>query len=203
LSYKLFFVQGDLPSDWRTSFLEAIRVRAFQPLTPEASEEESSGWVPIERPLEGDFVIDNVHYNDFLNLGLRTDKYVLPGELERAHLFEATRAYLAQRNKDRLNKFERDDLKEMVRHDLKAKALPQMKVVDMSWQLSSMRVRFWSQSAKAGERFQELFEETFGLSLLPANPYLTALELDLPTDAIERLAVAEASNFVAGTKGVA
>ena len=40
-------------------------------------------------------------------------------------------------------------------------------------------VRFWSQSPKALESMMELFEDTFGLPLLPESPAASAISLGL------------------------
>ena len=202
LTYKLFYVEGELPSDLKGTFLAGIKHRAFFPLTPEDEDEERIGWVPIDRPLETEFTADKVFFNDFVNLSLRHDKYVVPSQLLKAHAGEAERAYKAQNEKKKLSKFERDDIKDMVRRQLKEQSLPRMKTIDMSWELSEMRVRFWNQSTKMCEIFQGYFEDTFGLRIVPANPYTHAMNLGLDNVQVERLAAVEPSQFVEGTVGV-
>lgn len=202
LTYKVFFVEGELPSDLKATFLAGIKHRAFFPLNPEDEDEERIGWVPIERPLETDFTAEDVFFNDFVNLSLRHDKYVVPSQLLKAHTEEAERAYKAQNEKKKLSKFERDDIKEMVRRQLKEQSLPRMKTIDMSWELGQMRLRFWSQSTKMCEIFQGYFEDTFGLRLIPSNPYTLAMQLDLDTKTVERLADVEPCQFVDGIPGV-
>jgi hypothetical protein len=54
-----------------------------------------------------------------------------------------------------------------------------MGVVDLSWNLTTGVVRFWSQSPKALESMMEIFEDTFGLALLPESPAACALSLGL------------------------
>lgn len=202
LSYKLFFVQGELPEDWKTLFLHGIRRWQFQPLTPEDEDEESLGWVSIQRPLQADIDFNDFVFNDFINLGFRRDRWSLPSALLRARTEEAEIEYKAQNEKKKLSKFERDDIKDMVRRRLKEQTIPRMKVIDMSWELSTMRVRFWSQSSTVIELFQEFFEDTFELKLLPANPYIHGLQIDLDDERLERLATAEPSNFLKGTVGI-
>lgn len=202
LSYKLFFVQGDLPDDWKTLFLHGIQRWTFRPLTPEDEDEESLGWVPIQRPLQADISYEDFIFNDFINLGFRRDRWSLPNALLRARTEEAEREYKIANEKQKLSKFERDDIKDMVRTQLKNQTIPRMKVIDMSWELSTMRVRFWSQSSTVIELFQEFFEDTFELKLLPANPYIHGLQLDLDDVRLERLATSEPSNFLEGQVGI-
>ena len=39
LTYKLFYVQGELPEDWKTLYLTSIRKLEFVPLTADAEDE--------------------------------------------------------------------------------------------------------------------------------------------------------------------
>jgi recombination associated protein RdgC len=196
LSYKLFYVLGDIEDGWQDRYLQAIKKNAFEPLTPEGENEVSDGWVPIDRPLNVEFELYTFLYDHFVNLGLRQDKYMIPAALLKAHVEEAEREYRVQNGKERLSKFEKEDIKTMVKRRLKEKQLPRMKVIDMSWDMRARKVRFWSQSNNTCELFQEFFEDTFGLSLRPANPYVNALHLDLAQEQIDDLEFVEPSVFV-------
>lgn len=198
LTYKLFYVQGDLPEDFnqfKQDLVEQIEHRAFEPLDAEDEDEEHYGWVPIENPLRVEFDLYKVLFDHFINLGLRRDRWSIPSALLKAHVSQAEREYMLDNNKERLSKFEREDIKAIVLKKLKERSMPRMKVTDMSWDIRSGRVRFWSQSGKLCELFQGLFEDTFGLKLLPANPYINAMQLDLTPDQIARIADVEPTNF--------
>lgn len=196
LTYKVFYVQGQPEEGWQERFVERVRQNAFKALTPEGEEETSVGWVPVSRPLHVDFDIHTILYDHFINIALRQDKYALPTSLLKAHLEEAELEYMMQHGKERLSKFEREDIKVMVKRRLKERQLPRMKVTDMSWDLRGGRVRFWNQSNTLCELFQGYFEDTFGLKLRPANPYVDALELGLSPEQVETLNCAEPSTFV-------
>lgn len=195
LTYKVFYVHDEVPEDFHTEILERVKERAFEELTPESEDDEHYGWVPIEHPLRVEFERFNIVFDHFVNLGLRQDKYAIPSNLLKAHVSQAERAYKTEHDKDRLSKFERQDIKDVVRGELKNQSLPRMKVVDMSWDLRSGRIRFWNQSAKTCELFQGLFEDTFGLKILPANPYINAMQLELANEHVEMLAAVEPLNF--------
>lgn len=202
ISYKLFFVQGELPAGWKESFLERIKLRRFEELTPDEEDEEKYGWVPVERPLESEFPLASVLYNDYLNLGFRRDRYAIPTERFKAELERVSREFKRQNEVEKLTRFQKEDLSRMVRNDLKRRSIPTMKVTDMSWHLTDGLVRFWSQSAKTCELFQGYFEDTFGMKLLPAGPYITAVGLGVDAELLERLASAEPTNFVEGRIGL-
>lgn len=196
LSYKIFYVQGEIQDDWQSAYLERVRKNAFDPLTPESDEDISEGWVPIDRPLQNEFDLYTFLFDHYINLGFRQDRYAIPSGLLKAHVAEAEREYMLQNEKEKLSKFERDDIKAIVQAELREKQLPRMRVFDMSWDLHRKRVRFWSQSNKLCETFQGFFEDTFGLKILPANPYINAIEQGLDPKDVEKLGVLESANFI-------
>jgi DNA recombination-dependent growth factor C len=196
LTYKLFYVEGELPSDWKDSFVQGVERHKFEKLRPDDEDEESVGWTIIDRPLHTDFDLYSMLFDHFINLSLRQDRYVVPGAMLNAHLAEATREYLDENKKKKLSKFEKDDLKDMVKRELKEKQLPRMRTIDMSWDIRNGRVRFWTHSNKTCEMFQGIFHDTFGLKLLPANPYINAVEQGLEPEEVEVLQSVDQSNFV-------
>lgn len=179
LSYTRLFVEGELPEDFRTRFLRAIRLRAMKPLTADDDALERSGWCVIGEPFALDLTYENVFYNDYLNLGLRTDRWVIPAQLVRARMREVEAAYLEKKGRERLTKREREELKEVVLRKLRKQFVPAMRVVDFSWSLNEGIVRFFSQAARPILAMSDLFHKTFGLKLVPEAPYTLAARLGL------------------------
>ena len=196
LTYKLFFAQDDPPDNWQNLYVERVNLHAFDDLMPDDDDDESIGWVPLERPLETQFDLPDLTYDHFVNLGLRRDRYALPKALLDANIAEAEEEFLLKNDKEKLSKYEREDIEHMVTRRLREKTLPKMRVIDMSWNLNSGRVRFWSHANKLGELFQNLFQETFQMKLMPASPYVNAIEHGLASHRVERLQNAEPTNFV-------
>lgn len=196
LTYRLFFVQDELPDNWQNLFVERVNLNAFEELQPDDDEDESIGWVPIEQPLETDFDLPDMLYEKFINLGLRRDRYALPKALRDAHIAQAEREFKLKNDKDKLSKYEREDIEHMVLRRLREKTLPKMRVIDASWNVRSGRVRFWSHANKLGELFRELFEETFQMKLMPASPYVNAVEADLASHRVETLQNIDPTEFV-------
>jgi recombination associated protein RdgC len=179
LSYTRLFVEGELSDDFRTKFMRSIRLRAMKPLEADDDALERSGWCAIGDPLELELGHENVFYNDFVNLGLRTDRWVIPTPLVRTRLREAEKAYLDRKGRERLSKRERTELKELVLRKLRKQFVPAMRVVDLSWSLDEGIVRFFSQSARPIAAVSELFEKTFSLKLVAEAPYTLASRLGL------------------------
>lgn len=179
LTYARYYIDGEPPDDFRERFVKAIRLRAMKPLEPEEEAVERFGWCRIGEPFETDLGYEDVFYNNYLNLGFRHDKWVIPGPMLKAKLREAEAAYLQKKGRERLSKKEKTELKELVSKKLRRQVVPVMRVVDLSWSIEEGLVRFFSSSPKKGALLAELFTKTFALKLVPETPYTLAARLGL------------------------
>jgi recombination associated protein RdgC len=179
LTYARYYIDGEVPDDFRDKFVKAIRLRAMKPLEPDEDVAERSGWCRMGEPFEVDLGYEDVFYNNYLNLGFRADKWVIPGPMLRAKLRDAEASYLQKKGRERLTRKERTELKELVAKKLRRQVVPAMRVVDMSWSLEEGVVRFFSQSPKQGALLAELFTKTFALKLVPETPYTLAVRLGI------------------------
>lgn len=179
LTYARFFVEDAPPKDFREKFMRAIRLRAMQPLTADEDASERSGWCAIGEPFDTDLNYDGVFYNNFINLGFRTDRWSIPGPLLKTRMREAENAYLLKRGRERLSRSEKNELKEVVLRKLRKQFVPVTRAIDLSWSLEDGVVRFFSQSARPTAEMLELFTKTFGLKLQPEAPYTLAARLGL------------------------
>lgn len=180
LTYTRFFVEGDVPDDFSTKFIKSIRLRVMKPLVPDEEALERSGWCRIAEPMELELGHEDVFYNEYVNLGFRTDRWVIPGPLLRTKLREAEQAYLVKKGRERLTRKEKAELKVVVSKRLRREMDPRTTAVDVSWSLDEGIVRFFSASAKVGAVFEEHFAKTFApLKLVPEAPYTLAARLGL------------------------
>ncbi|HEX4336641.1 MAG TPA: hypothetical protein VH062_12050 [Polyangiaceae bacterium] len=179
LTYTRLFVDGDLPKDFRDAFTKSIRLRAMKPLTPDEEAPERSGWCTLGEPFDVEPDYDDVFYNEYLNLGYRTDKWVIPSALLRAKVREAEAALLGRKGRERLSRQEKTELKELVVKRLRKQLAPATRVVDLSWSLDEGIVRFFSQSERSILAMSDLFHRTFGLKLVEEAPYTLAVRLGL------------------------
>ena len=182
LTYARFYIEGDLPDDFRDRFMKAIRLRAMKPLEADDDAIERSGWCRLGEPFDLDLDYEDIFYNEYVNLGFRTDKWVVPGAMLRAKLREAETAYLQSaraKGRERLSKRERTELKELVSRKLRRQLVPVMRAFDLSWSLEDGVVRFFSQAAKPAFAMADLFQRTFALKLVPEAPYTLAARLGL------------------------
>lgn len=179
LTYARFFVQGSLPEDPAGTFMRPIRHRAMRPLEPDDEDLERSGWAKIGEPLEIDLTHEDVFFNEYLNLGFRTDRWVIPTAVLRIRVREAEQAYLQKKGRERLTRKEKAELKLLVAKKLRRSYAPATRSVDLSWSLGEGVVRFFSHADKPAGAMMELFKKTFGLTLVPESPYTLAARLGL------------------------
>jgi len=179
LTYARFFVAGDVPEDFREKYMRAIRLRAMKPIEPDDEELERSGWCKVGEPFEIELRYEDVFYNEYVNLGLRTDKWRLPASILKQRLRGAEAAYLEKKGRERLGRAEKTELKEMVSRKLRKQTSPATRMIDLSWSMNEGVVRFFSHAEKAGAQMMEIFTKTFGLRLVPEAPYTLAARLGL------------------------
>lgn len=177
LTVSKFYVQGDLPSDFRRNFLRRIRLRTFEPLKAEEEAEERYGWCVLGAPTDLDLTSDKVFQPSYITLGLRHDKWRFPASLLHAQLQQATQEARSKTGQEKLSRAQTDALKQRVVSALKRRLLPTMRQVDVVWNLDRNEVMFWSQTPALMDRLTALFESTFSLELAPASPYMNALKV--------------------------
>lgn len=179
LSYARFFVKGELPDDFRERFMRAVRLRSMKPLEPDDEELERSGWAKIGEPFVVDLSYEDVFFNEYVNLGFRTDRWVIPGPVLRTRVKEAEAAYLEKKGRERLSRKEKTELKLLVAKKLRRQMAPATRAVDLSWAIGEGVVRFFSHSVKPAGAMMELFKKTFGVELVPESPYTAAARIGL------------------------
>ena len=179
LTYARFFVDGDVPDDFREKFMRSIRARTMKPLEPDDEELERSGWCKVGEPFETELHYEDVFYNEYVNLGFRTDKWQIPSSILKQRVREAESAFLEKKGRERLGRNERTELKEMVARKLRRQMAPATRMVDVSWSMNEGVVRFFSHAEKTAGNMIELFHRSFGLRLVPEAPYTLAERLGL------------------------
>lgn len=179
LTYARFFVEGEPPDDFRERYMRSIRLRAMKPLEPDDEAPESSGWSRIGEPFEIELGYEDVFYNEYVNLGFRTDRWMIPGPLLRRKMREAEQALLAKKGRERLSRREKTELKEVVSRKLRRDLVPTTRAADLSWSLGEGIVRFFSMSPKTTAAMTDVFQRTFSLKLVPEAPYTLAARLGL------------------------
>ncbi len=170
LTYSRFFVVGDLPADLAGASMKRVRASASQPLNPDEDVSERHGWCAIEDPMITDLDHNGVFFNEYVCLGLRIDRWVIPKPMLNAHLRDAEQAILEKKGLEKLGRKAKADLKLFVLKRLRRQLMPSVKSVDFVWNVQTGVARFFSQSERIHLLVQELFEKSFRLKLVPESP---------------------------------
>ncbi|HET7545718.1 MAG TPA: hypothetical protein VFK05_37880 [Polyangiaceae bacterium] len=200
LTFTRFFTQGALPKDLRRKFLEAAKLRVFQPLKPEDEALEASGWCVIERPFDLELDSAKMFHDSFVLLGFRVDRYRIPGALLKSQISDEEQRQLARGKKTKLSRNEKLEIKERVVMRLRKKVIPTSKAIDLCWHLDSGVVLFFGHSKRMILDFMALFEKTFGLALLEDSPHAAATRATLPRELERALKQIEPLSFSSGRK---
>ena len=200
LTFTRLFVQGKPPKDLRKRYLDAVRLRKFQPLAAEDEASEAVGWCVIERPFDLDFQPDRVFYDRFLQLGFRVDKWKIPGVLMKSQVADEEQRMLSRGGREKLTRAEKEDIKLRVIGRLRKKILPTSRAFDVLWDLDAGTVLLFTHSARSTEEFTALFEKTFGLELQADTPYAAAGRAGLSATLQKAFDKVEPLSLVSGRK---
>ncbi|NJD39588.1 MAG: exonuclease [Geobacter sp.] len=180
VSFAQYRIQGALPQEDRFQWLSAaLAGRQFHSIE-ESAEEQSEGWTCTDTPDDPLFEAPQRFWRDrYLFFSYRRDQRRIPGALLKSHVGRAEGEYLAKRPElKRPPKREREEIAERVKLQLLARSLPAPSTIDLVWQMDQGVLTLFSSSAKAMERFEELFSKSFE-NLRPQliYPYSRALTL--------------------------
>ena len=200
LTFTRFFTQGALPKDLRRKFLEAAKLRRFEPLKPEDEALEATGWCVMERPFDLELDSAKMFHDSFVLLGFRVDRYRIPGALLKSQISDEEQRQLARGKKTKLSRNEKLEIKDRVVMRLRKKVIPTSKAIDLCWHLDSGVVLFFGHSKRMILDFAALFEKTFGLALLEDSPYAAATRAELPRELDRAFKQIEPVSFSNGRK---
>ena len=180
VSFAQYRINGDLPQQERFEWLSAaLQGRLFTSIE-QSAEEQAEGWTCTDRPDDPAFGAPGEFMRDrYLFFTYRRDQRRIPAALLKSHIGRAEGEYLAKRPElKRPPKREREEIKERVRLGLLTRALPAPATVDIVWQQDNAILTLFSASAKAMERFEELFSKSFeNMRPQVVYPYRRALGL--------------------------
>ncbi len=177
LTYARFYVEGDVAAGFQARALKSIQSKVLRPLDPDEPDPERSGWCRLGEPFELELEHEHVFADDYVTLGVRTDRWAIPAPLLRTKLREHEAAMLQKNGRERLSRKEKAELKEFVSKKLRRQMAPATRSVDLTWSLDDKLVRFYSHSPKSAATMLELFHKTFTLKLVPESPYTLATRL--------------------------
>lgn len=187
LTMTCYYVQGEIPSDFRESFIAALEKHRFKDIEVELDHEESIGFVNAADPFDTEFELNKVLWGSYLVFALRHDVIRLPATAFKMHLKKAADEYRKKTGKEKLSKGELEEVKERLERQLRKKALPNIKTYDVVWNMDRGVLWLWTTNKKMNEQFVDLFQEAFGLLPLEKNPYSQIEKMGFEEDFLSRV----------------
>ena len=197
ISTSAYYIDEKLQEGFRDGFIEALNKHRFRDIQVEGEDEESWGWVSIEDPFDTELTVANVHRNAYFVFALRQDVLRVPPSLMKLYLTQRVEAYKAEFGKDRITKADKDNVKGLLERELRRKTLPSIKIHDVAWNLDRGELWLFTANKRVCQSFEERFEATFGLNLIPRNPYSRLERHGLDEAALANAARLDATPFAA------
>jgi hypothetical protein len=175
VSFRRFAVvgaQGGQPEQIDQDLLDKLAEHALRPGEVGVPEETEYGWSGGRHVLDGTFSFENNVYGDALFFALRIDSNKVPGDLRRAYTMMEEDAVSATNPSGFISKMQKRDVKDVVRRkvdeDMRSGRFRRSKVLPIVWDLPSATL-YCAASGPSLEQLLELFERTFGLTLMPIS----------------------------------
>jgi len=189
-----FFVRGELPKDFRESYLERLQKRRFRDIDLKSDDDESMGWVTTLDPFATEFTLNDVLWGDYIMVTLRHDSIRIPPAAFKLHLNKEINEVKAAKGKEKLSKAEQEELKDALHKKLRKRVMPSIKTYDVVWNIDRNLVWLFTANKRVSETFQEFWADTFELPLVPKTPY-SLLERLNDEALIEQALAVEPTNF--------
>jgi hypothetical protein len=204
VSFRRFAVVGEQPEQIDQDLLDKLAEHALRPSEVGAPEETEYGWSGGRHVLDGSFSFENNVYADAIFFALRVDTNKVPGDLKRAYTMMEEDAVVATNPSGFISKMQKRDVKDVVGRkiddDMRSGRFRRSKLLPVLWDLQSQML-YCAAAGPALEFLLELFERTFGLTLMPLSAGSIALRLMEPRGKRRDYEDLRPTRFVQGPEG--
>jgi len=154
--------------------------------------------------LDGHFSFENNVFAEALHFALRIDTNKVPSELKKAYMLMEEEAVASTNPSGFISKGQKRDVKDTVRRkmdeELRSGRYRRSKLLSILWDLPTQTL-YCNASGKSFEKLAELFERSFGVSLLPLSAGSLSLRLLEPTGRRRDYEDLRPTRFVNGPEG--
>lgn len=175
-SFTRFAVDGELPDKVWDFIAEQVTKRSFKDID-DTLDELSIGWVSVGDMFDSRFAYGSYAAGDYVTLSMRVDERKISSAVLKKFAAKEEARIKEEKELRRLSRSIRLEIKERIKAELVRKSPPVPAVYDLYWHVPKGTVIFFSNGRKPLALLEELFKETFGLSLVMQVPWNTALTL--------------------------
>jgi len=189
-----FSVEGDLPENIWDFIAERITAHAFRDID-DSYEEDSLGWVSVTNMFDTEFEYASYAAGNYVTLSMRQDERKVSGAIVKKFVAKEEERVKKEKEIPKIPRSMRVEIKERIENELMRKALPVPAVYDLCWNLEDSTLLFFSTNQKAQGLLEDLFKETFGLTIMQQIPYVCGEHL-LDEEEMDKLAAITPDFFV-------
>ncbi|MEN8190524.1 MAG: recombination-associated protein RdgC [Thermodesulfobacteriota bacterium] len=175
-SFVRFSVEGELPENLWDFVAQRIAAYSFRDID-DTYDEYSIGWVSVLNMFDSQFDFASYAAGDYVTLSLRVDERKVSAAIVKKFVQKEEERVKKEKEVPKLSRSQRLAIKERVSTELLRKSLPVPAVYDLCWNLADSTLLFFSTNQKAQTLLEDLFKETFGLTLMQQIPYNIAEHL--------------------------
>ncbi len=184
-SFVRFGVEGELPENIWDFIADRVVSFGFRDID-DTYDEDSLGWVSVLNMFDTEFEYASYAAGNYVTLSMRLDERKVSSTIVKKFVQKEEERVKKEKQIPKISRSMRAEIKERIQNELMRKALPMPAVFDMCWNLENSTVLFFSTNKKAQALLEDLFKETFGLTLIQQIPYLCG-EHVLSEDDVEKL----------------
>lgn len=175
-SFTRFTVVGELPASFWEFAAQRIAALSFKDID-DTMDEFSIGWVSVADMFDAGFAYRSYAAGDNLVLTMRIDERKVAPSVLKKYVTKEEERLKREKQIPRLSRSARLEIKERVRAELVRHSPPVPLTCDVCWNLADNTVLFFSTSKKAIALLEDLFKETFQVSLVLQIPWTTGLRM--------------------------
>lgn len=185
-SYVRFGVEGDLPENIWDFIADRVTSFAFKDID-DTYEEDSLGWVSVTNMFDTDFNFASYAAGNYVTLSMRLDERKVSSAIVKKFVQKEEERIKKEKQIPKISRSMRVEIKERIQNELMRKALPMPSVFDLCWNLEDSTLLFFSTNKKAQALLEDLFRESFGMTLVQQIPYICGEHL-LDEENLDKLA---------------
>ncbi len=193
-SFVRFSVEGELPENIWDFIAERVVSFAFRDID-DTYEEFSLGWVSVLNMFDSEFDFASYAAGNYVTLSMRLDERKVSAAILKKYVQKEEERIKKEKQIPKIAKSQKTEIKERIQNELMRKALPVPAVYDLCWNLENSTLLFFSTNQKAQAYLEDLFKDSFDLTLVQQIPYLCGEHL-LEEDELDKLAAITADVFL-------
>ncbi len=172
-SFMRFSVEGELPNPFWDWAAERITAHCFRDID-DTLDEYSIGWVSILNMFDSDFEYASYAAADYVVLSMRVDERKVSAAVLKKMTAKEEERIKKEKQIPKISRSMKVEIKERIRTQLTRKSIPIPAVYDLCWNLADNTLTLFTTGKKSMTQLEDLFKDTFDLSLVLQIPYLTA-----------------------------